>query len=432
LESTTRKMSKIVNIGGYLVAGGAFFGFSLGAYLLYDRALFSSLNRISQLEAMGYFLGVFIPSFAVLVTVGYMFATTSSLKEVTLSKSGLLSVFSLLSMVLSALSVFYFVSFVGSFLASMALVKIHMKPTFKILSRREASFLVEMGAIFVASFSVLFLLMWLISNFFTTYGLGFTLDYSPLALLLVTFLSLLMFFTIPLLDSRTTNAGLCGVCGLVMAVLSYLFILQNEYVFFNAAAYIGVLMLFVGSLSVLIGNLVYIAVFFFERQDRAWRKLLFSELAEGDVGRGFLLLQRGRYCHYCGKLRSDAFQSWCSHCGRSLMWSPHAPFCSSCGRLVPSNVRKCPHCQEDFGNKRVYFDLREAQERKVAGKLAAGSMKGKSWTVNELVKILQVCKRLSQSLTCFIGVKAKSLHRRFLRGANRKREEYGKTKRTSA
>lgn len=375
-KDKTRKLSEITKIGGYLVAGGALVGFSAGVYLLLNRALFSFFTRIAQFEVMSYFLAVFIPIFIVLIIIGYLFATTLEPKETGLTNAASLCVLSILCIVLSALSVFYLISFIGGFLILAASIKAYTKPTFKRLSTKEAFFLTEIGAIFVLSFSSLFLLMWLVSNFFETYAMGFLRSYSPHALLLVGVFAFLMFLAIPVWGSEGTNAGLCGAFGLSMTILSYLFVTQNRYVLFNTSAYIGIFMLVAGFAFALIGNLMYIRLFFYEP-------------TASSATPASSLLYHGSYCPYCGKPRATPTQDLCSNCGRSLMWTPYAPFCSSCGRLVPTEVQMCPHCNEDIRDKRVYYNLTEAKNQAITSKLTTESMENKPWIIKDALKTFQ-------------------------------------------
>lgn len=376
-EKTSERLTEVLRIGGYLTAGGAFVGFSIGLYLLLNRTLFSFFIRIGAFEVMSYFLGVFMPSFIILIVIGYLFATTFGLKKTELSNVVSLCVLSFLSIVLSALSVFYFISFLGGFLTLTALIKAYTKPMFKTLSKREAFFMVEIGAMLVASFSALSLLMWLLSNVFQTYAMGSYVSYSPYALMLVGVISFLMFFSIPLWGSQGANAGVCGALGLVMTILSYLFVVQNQYVLFNAPAYIGIFMLVLGFISALFGELLYV-------------RLFFSAPTEPTDILTLTPLYDGKYCPYCGKQRVTSSQNLCSDCGRSLMWTPYAPFCSSCGRLVPTLAQTCPHCKENIGSKRIYFQLRDTTEQAVAGKLVTESRKKRPWIINGLLKMAEL------------------------------------------
>jgi len=368
-------------------------GFSVGIYFLFNRSFFSLFIHISQFEVTGYFLSVFMPSFIILIVIGYLFVTTLGLKKAELSNVVPLCVLSLLCMVLSALSVFYFISFLGGFLALAALIKAYANPSFKTLSKSEAFFFMEIGAMLVVSFSALYLLMWLLSKFFQTYALGSYGSYSPYALLLVGVFSFLMFFAIPMIGSRGTNAAVCAASGFIMIIFSYLFAVQNRYVFFNAPAYVGIIMMVLGFVSALVGDLLYVKLFFTE--------------PVGPVTPTTSLLHQGRYCPYCGKPRASSSQNSCFHCGRSLLWTPYAPFCSSCGRLVPTNAQSCPHCREDIENKRIYFDLKTTQEQVIASKLIEESWKEKSWITKELLKAkqrLQTVKKALWSVNRFFSV----------------------------
>jgi len=381
-EKTVGRLSKTLRISGYLVAGGALMGFSIGVYLLFNRALFSFFVGILSFEVMSYFLTVFIPSFAILIVIGYLFATTLGLKSDELSNVVPLCILSLLCMALSALSVFYLISFFGGLLTLTALTKAYTKPTFNTLSKREAFFMVEIGAMFVASFSSLFLLMWLV---FQTYAMGSYVSYSPFALIVVGAISFLSFFVIPLWGSRGTNAGFCGAFGLVMSILSYLFVVQNQYVLFNTPAFIGMFMLVLGFVLAVVGELLYV-------------RLFFSEPAVATTVLTSTLLFHGRYCPYCGKPRVTTLQNLCSYCGRSLMWTPYAPFCSSCGLLVPTNAQKCPHCREDIREKRVYFHSMDAREEAIADKLMTKPRKKESWIMKGQPKMARMLQTVEQAV----------------------------------
>jgi len=319
-----------------------------------------------------------MPSFAILIIIGYLFATTSRLEGVNLSNLVPLSVLSLLCIVLSALSAFYFIAFIGGFLALTVLIRAFTKPAFKTLSRRGPFFLVEMGAMFVASFSLLSILMWLISEFFPTYAIGSYVGYSPQALLWVGVLSFLTFFVILLIDSRGKNPVVCGAFGLITSILSLTFVLQNQYVLANPTAYISMFMLVLGYILALTGDLIYVSLFFLQRAASATIPIP-------------SLLYYGKYCPYCGKPRARSVppQIFCYHCRRSLMWTPYAPFCSSCGLLVPTNAEACPHCQENIKNKRTYFHRKDAKEQSVVDRLIAKSTKKKTWVTKGLARMSQ-------------------------------------------
>jgi len=350
-EENIGRLTKIVKIGGYMVGAGALVGFSVGIYMLFDRALFSYFIQVAQFEVLSFFLSVFMPSFIMLIVIAYLLVATFGMKQINLTSMTSLCVLSALSMVLSALSIFYFISFLGGLLTLAVSIRAYAKPSFNSSSSGLAFFLVEFGAMFVGSSSILFLLMWGVSNFFGTYAMGFLGSYSPIALLLVVALSFVAFFVVPFWVGPGTKPGSSATLGLLILFLSYLFAIQSRYILFNASAYIGMSLLVAGFALALIGNMMYLRLFF--------------SVHEPTVVPTMTLLQ-GRYCPYCGNARVASSQDSCLKCGRSLMWSPNAPFCSSCGKLVPTNTQVCTHCQEDIGSKMMYYNLTEAKEHLIA------------------------------------------------------------------
>jgi len=388
-EKKAGRLSEIIKIGGYLIAAGALVGFSQGTFLLFNRELFSFFLGVSQFEVMSYFLGVFTPSFVVLIIVGYLFATTLRLKKVNLSSITFLCALSLLCMVLSALSVFYLISFFGGLVNLIALLRAFTKPSFKILSEEEAFFLTELGAMFVAVFSALYLVMLVVSNVFQTYPMSFSGTYSPYALLLVGVLSFLMFFAVSLWGSSGMNAGFNGVFGLIMSVLSYLLVIQNRFVLFNMSASIGIFLVVAGLISALAGNLVYL-------------KLFFVPIVPAPTPKPSLLF-RGKVCPYCGKPRATSFQSSCSGCGRSLMWTPYAPFCPSCGLLISTNVQTCPHCLEDIGSRKIQFHLEDEREQAIVNNLSKELTSKKSRAMKGPLKTLQTLGMVGHGLRVVFG-----------------------------
>jgi len=352
-------------MGGYLVAGGALAGFSIGAFLLFNRAVFSSLVRISQFEATSYFLGVFMPAFVILIIAGYLFATSARLRSSSLSALTPFVVLGFLCVVFSALSVFYLISFIGGCLVLAALIKAYTKPAFQVLSRKEAFFFLEVGTVFSASFSVLLLLNWLVSSFYETYSLGVYKSLSPYSFVFVGAISLFAFFAVPLVGAQGRNYGLCLAFGLATSLPSVLVAVQSQYVLFSTSAYAAASILIVGVSSVLIGSIAY-------------ARLLLSRFAVPTAASlTSTLLYFGKYCPYCGRQRSAAFQTWCPHCGRNLMWTPSAPYCPSCGRVLPPEAQKCPHCLEDIEKKRVYYLQKEAKDQAIADKLLDETRKKK-------------------------------------------------------
>jgi len=335
------RLTKTVKIGGYIIEAGSIVGFSIGIYFLFNHSIFSSLFRIGQSEVTAYFIGVFMPSFIVLAIIGYLFVMPLGPRKAELSNVVSLCVMSFLVIILSAFSILYFISLAGGFLVLTASVRTFTKPSFKTLSKRETFFLVEIGALLIASFSTLFLIMQISSSLFQTYSTSSYGTYTTYTLLIVVFLSFLTFFGVPLLGSSGTHAGVSGTLGLVTTVLSLVFIAQNQYAILNISALLGASMLFLGVSLSMIGNIVYL-----------W--LFLSEIVATEVF-SVSPLDRGKYCPYCGSPRLIAVASLCSSCGRNLTWTPYAPFCSSCGLLVPKDAPTCPHCKEDLSSKRIYY-----------------------------------------------------------------------------
>lgn len=376
-ELTEERLSEIVRIGGYLVLGGALVGFSIGTYALFDRTLFSLFVNISQYEATGFFLSVFMPSFVVIVAFGYVFATTSRLKNVNIWRVTPLCILSLLCLSLSVLSIFNLLSFIGGLLVLTAVIRAYTKPTFKALSRKEACFLVQVGTMLIASFSTLFLTMGFVSRLLQTYSMGlYEVSYHSLyALLIVEILSFLIYFTIPTLCSQGANTWLCGTLGIIASIVSLVIVIRNQYIFFNVSVYAGVFAVAVGMVMTLAGSAIYI-------------KLLFSEIVPPAIITPSFLYS-GSYCPYCGERRETMVQTSCYNCKRSLMWRPESPFCPSCGRLVAKDVLTCPHCQEDLWMKMVVFSLKDSEEQTVSRELAVKSRRKEMWIVKGTVKVLQ-------------------------------------------
>lgn len=348
-----------IRVAGLLVLVGAFLGTTLGVYALLNA--FNPLNPwlfyvfidISQSEVMPFFLGFYLPSFVLIVSIGYVFATTRRLERSDLWHVAPLSVLSLLSVVLSALSPFNILSFIGGFFALIAVILVHTKPAFKTLWKREACFLVEAGSLLVSSSSTLFLLMWLISQFVPTYSVGFAGagTYYLLALLIMEALSFLAFFIIPSFCSRGAHNGFCGMLGLVAGVAFSLIAIQNQYFYINASTYLGAFLVGAGIALTFSGALIYV-------------KLFISQVASPVVLMPTFIF-RGKYCPYCGEPWTDPARTLCSSCGRSLKWRPEVPFCPYCGRLVSRGLQICPHCKEDVGSRPVYYSLRKLEKKEM-------------------------------------------------------------------
>ena len=87
------------------------------------------------------------------------------------------------------------------------------------------------------------------------------------------------------------------------------------------------------------------------------------------------------------------------------MWTPYAPFCSSCGRLVPSNSSTCPHCEENIADKRNYFYLREAEEERLSKKSIKESRGRMLWAKKRLHRISQAIRTLVRPLSNVLTLK---------------------------
>ena len=341
----------ILRTGGYVVLFGIFVGVTIGVYTLFNPPLFPILINISQYEATLFFLGVYLPSFVIILALGYVFATIPKLEKLTLWRTTALCTLILLCLALSALSILNFLSFLGGVMVLTAVILAYTKPSFKAFWKREACFFVETGAILIASSSMLFLLMWVISRFLQTYSIGvYEANYSyPYILLVIGILSLLTFFVTPSLCLHGHNRGLCGILSLTISVLSFVTIIQNQYVYFNLSAYLGAFLAGIGTILTLCGALIYIKLSLFEATSR-------PPLLEPSF------LYQGKYCVYCGEPWIYPNQDFCSACGRNLKWKLKASFCPYCGRLVSEGLRNCPHCKEDILSLPIHVSLKKREE----------------------------------------------------------------------
>jgi hypothetical protein len=380
-RGTAERLAKTVRVGGYIIEAGSIIGFSIGIYLLFSRSLFSSLFHIGSTEVTAYFIGVFIPSFIILAIIGYLLVLPFGPKTFELSTIMSFCFMSFLVIVLSAFSILFFVSLIGGMLVLTASIRMYTKPTFKTLSKRETFFMVEIGAMLIAAFSTLLLLMQVAPSFFQSYSTGSYGSFPVFTLLMAVVFSFLTFFGVPLFGSRGTNAGTSGTLGLVMTVLSFVFVIQNQYDVFSVSGFVGMAMLVLGFLLSAAGNLGYL-----------W--LFLSEIVATDVF-SVSPLDRGGHCPYCGRARLIAEQTTCSSCGRSLTWTPYAPYCSSCGLLVPEGAKACPHCKEDLLSKRIYyygqFERREAILDRAVEKLEHQ----RTWTARIQLRILHGLKGIT-------------------------------------
>lgn len=334
-EAEKNKPLRMVRLGGYLIILGILLGIAIGVLAVVNPWFSSRFVGISQYEAIGFFLGVNLPTSVITVALGYIFATTMRLDGSNGWRSVYLSILSLVCLVTSALSVFNFFSFLGGFLVLIGVILAYSEPTFQALSGREASFLAETGALLVASSSTLFLFMWLVAESLPTYLMGawrFGFLY-PSAFLTMAIGAFLMFLLIPLLGLRSAHPGACGFLSLILLILISLIAVQLQFVYLNLSGYLGFFMLIVGIASALFGALINIRIFF----------SVTAELKIPETSPSFQ-----RYCAYCGRVlgKSPGYQKFCSQCGRRPTWKSGAPFCPYCGRVVPKDAYVCPHCQE--------------------------------------------------------------------------------------
>lgn len=327
------EFSRIVRLGGYLVLLGIVIGAVIGTNAVVNLEFFSRFVSISQYEATGFFLSVYLPSFVVIAALGYIFATTSSLKS-NIWRVSYLSILSLVAIVLSALSVFNFISFCGGFLTLIGTILAYNRPLFKAVSEREACFLVEIGAVLIASFSTLLLLMGLVSEFLPTYLMGVWElgSFNPSTFFIVAAISLFQFSVSSFFCLRKAHSGVWGILILAMDIVVLTIVSRSRYVYVNLSGYLGVFMLIAGITSVFLGALGHIRLFF--------STTVAFEVPEPSLS------HYSRYCAYCGTPLASAFETFCSICERRPEWKPGAPFCPYCGRVIPRDACVCPHCQD--------------------------------------------------------------------------------------
>jgi hypothetical protein len=347
---------KLIKTGGYLVLIGVFIGVTLEVYALLNPPLFSIFNNISQYETASFFLSVYLPSFITVVAIGYVFATIPNLEKFNLWRTATLCLLALLCLALSALSIVNIFAFLGGIIALAAIIFAHTKPTFKVLWKREASFFLETGTILIASSSMLFLLMLLISGLLQTYSAGvYEVSYSyPYLLFLMIILSSLTFLVTPYLCLYGTNVGLCGIIGLTVGILSFMAIIRNQYVYFSQSVWQGIFLWGVGTILMFVGALVDL-------------RLVFSEIASPTLEPSFVY--DGRFCAYCGERWLDANKVVCPKCGRNLFWKLEKSFCPYCGRLVVRDVNNCLHCGEYVASLPVYISPKEIDQEKLLSEI---------------------------------------------------------------
>jgi len=369
------KAPRTIRVAGLLVLAGASLGTTLSVYALLNPWLFFVFIDISQFDATPFFLGFYLPSFVIIITLGYVFATTHRLEKLDLWHVAPFSILCLLCIVLSALSPFNILSLMGGFLALMALIFAKTKPSFKTLWKREASFLVEAGSLLFASSSSLFLLMWLLAQFLPTYSTGFAGAgiYYLFGLLMMEALSFLTFFATSSLGSRGVRLGFSGMLSFAVSITFSVITVKSQYFYINASAYLGAFLAIAGIAFMFCGGLIYI-------------KLLLSQ-ATSPVVLVPSFLFRGKYCPYCGETWSDPARTVCSNCGQSLMWRPEVLFCPYCGRLVSKGAQTCPHCKEDVASIPIYHSLRKVEKKEIWHVKRASTLQKAFGAVSEHVSL---------------------------------------------
>jgi hypothetical protein len=350
-QNVSMKTLRFMRIGGYIILLGVLIGIVLGVYSYLNPLLFTFFINLSQFESTFFFSTIYLPSSIILVAIGYFFATSPKFAELSSVRTIGLCTLILLSFVLSALSVFNMLSFLGGIILLTVVIYAHGKPTFRVLWKREAFFLVEMGPLLIATAFLLFLAMWLISTFLQTYSVGILeLNHSYLyVLIIVGVLSLSTSFLTFLLSMRNSYQWFGGVLSWITSIMASLTIVQSQYVYFNPTVFAGVLLGGVGTILTFAGAILH-------------SKLILSQPEESPAPNLRLPLS-AKYCFFCGQPQVDTSSTQCANCGRSPSPNSKISFCPNCGRFVSFNTVNCPHCMEDFGSLRLYTLPRKRQEK---------------------------------------------------------------------
>ena len=171
-QNVSNKTLRFLRIGGYIILIGVLTGIVLGVYSYLNPEIFTAFINLSQYESTFFFSTIYLPSSIMLVAIGYFFANSPKSRDLGPVRTVEFCALIVLSIVLSALSVFNMLSFLGAIILLISVTYAYTKPTFKVLWKREVFFLVEMGPLLIASAFLLFLVMWLISTFLQTYSVG--------------------------------------------------------------------------------------------------------------------------------------------------------------------------------------------------------------------------------------------------------------------
>ena len=351
-DGKPRDVSRLMRIGGYVLLVGILTGITLGMYALFNPRFFLVFLSISEYEAPSFFLGMYLPGLVLIVGVGYVFATRSELSNLGTRRATVLCTLIVLCLTLASLSVFNILTVVGGVIALAAVILAQTQPSFKVLWKREASFLVETGSMLIVSASMLFLLMLVISRFLRTYSAGVYVvgNSYPYVLLAVAVMSFLTFTVTPFIGLSGSKTGLIGILAFATSVSSFVVAIQNEYVYSNPAIYQGLSLLGVGVAMTSAGALVYVKL------------SLSGELLNTSLNPSFMY--KGRHCPHCGASWKDPSHHVCSDCNQNLYSEQSTSFCPHCGRLIHLVAKTCPHCSEDVTSLPVHISFEPFKEKR--------------------------------------------------------------------
>ena len=356
-EGMSHDSSRLMRIGGYVLLFGILIGITLGVYALFNPRFFLIFLNMSEYEAPSFFLAVYLPSLVLIVGVGYVFATKSELNNLSNRRAAVLCMLVIVCLTFASFSIFNALAVVGGVIALAAVILAQTQPSFKVLWKREASFLVETGSMLVVSASMVFLLMLVISRFLRTYSAGvYVVSNSyPYVLLVIAVLSFLTFAVTPFVGLHGSKTGLIGIIAFGTSVSSFVAAIQNEYVFSNLAMYQGLSLLGVGTAMTLAGALVY------------FRLSLSGEISSQSLKPAFTY--KGRHCPHCGSSWGDPSQHVCPDCSQNLYSEQSISFCPHCGRLVHQVARNCPHCGEDVASLPVHISLKSSKRKRLFSRI---------------------------------------------------------------
>lgn len=354
-QNMSNKTLKFLRIGGYIILIGVLTGIVLGVYSYLNPEIFTSFINLSQYESTFFFSTIYLPSSIMLVAIGYFFSNSLKSRDLGPVRTVQFCALIVLSIVLSALSVFNMLSFLGAIILLISVTYAYTKPTFKVLWKREVFFLVELGPLLIASAFLLFLVMWLISTFLQTYSVGMLeLSQSYLYVLMVVgalslFTSFLTFF----LSLHKSYQWFGGILSWITGILASLTIMQSRYTYFNPTLYAGVFLGGVGTVITLIGATLH-------------SRLLLAEPEESLIPDSGPPLS-AKYCFFCGQPQTGIGAQPCENCGMIPNPNMKISFCPNCGRFVSFNTINCPHCMENFGNLRLHSLPRKQREKSALG-----------------------------------------------------------------